>query len=121
MKNTLSLKQNVNVVRILLQIGLAVTLLYAAVSQFTKPDDWTAYLPSFLPSSIAFTTAVKLMALYELVLALWLLSGRYLKIAGILCALTFGGIVVVNFSQLIITFRDFGLFFMALALVFAAD
>lgn len=61
---------------------------------------------------------VKIFAVYEVILGLWLVSGFYLKWAAMLCALTLAGIVVLNPHDLIVTFRDIGLAFAALALVF---
>ena len=103
---------------LLLRTGLAVVFLYAAVSSFKTPLDWTSYLPHFLTSSISAVTLVKIFAVYEIILGLWLVSGFYLKWAATLCALTLAGIVVVNPHDLIVTFRDIGLVFAALALVF---
>lgn len=104
--------------RFLLQVGLAVVFAYPAIASFRQPANWTAYLPNFLASHIAPVTLLKIFALYELVLAIWLLSGQYLKLAGLLAAATLASIVIVNPQQLIITFRDIGLACMALALVF---
>ena len=59
-------------------------------------------------------------SVYELVLALWLISGRFLRYSALLCAVTLAGIVLTNPSQLITTFRDIGLICMALALVFVS-
>ena len=117
----LKISNNPKAARWLLQIGLAAVFLYAGISQLQKPADWTTYIPNFIASSISLITFVKLMAIYELLLAAWLLSGRYLKIAGLLSALTFVGILTFNLHQLIITFRDIGLLFMALALVFLSN
>ena len=61
---------------------------------------------------------IKFFAVYELVLATWLLTGKYVKYAAALSALTLAGIVVTNPSQLLTTFRDIGLAFMAIALFF---
>jgi len=107
--------------RLLLQIGLAIVLLYAAVSQLRNPEAWTTYFPSFLANSFSLITIVKLVAIGEATLAVWLISGKFLKMAGLICALTFGGIILFNLHYLIITFRDFGLLFMSLALIFISD
>lgn len=103
---------------LLLRSGLAIVFLYAAVSSFKTPLDWTGYLPHFLVSSFSAVTLVKIFAVYEVILGLWLVSGLYLKWAAMLCALTLAGIVVLNPHDLIVTFRDIGLVFAALALVF---
>lgn len=116
-----ALSKNPNVARWLIQLGLAAVLIYAGTSQLQKPNDWTTYFPSFVPSSISLITLVKVVAVFELLVAIWLLSGKYLKLAGLLCALTFSGIIIFNLHVLIITFRDIGLLFASLALVLLAD
>lgn len=103
---------------LLLRSGLAIVFLYAAISSLKTPLDWVGYMPHFLTNSFTATTLVKILALYEIGLALWLISGRYLRYAALLCNLTLSGIVVLNPHDLIVTFRDIGLAFAALSLVF---
>lgn len=110
--------ENAQYSRWLLQIGLAAVFLYAAIGSLMHPAEWTGYLPSFLNSLIAADKLIKIFAVYELVLAIWLLSGKYLKLISIICALTFIGILIFNPHQFIVTFRDVGLMFMALSLLF---
>jgi len=103
---------------LLLRSGLAIVFLYAAISSLKTPLDWAAYLPHFLADSINAVTLVKIFAVYELALGLWLISGLYLRYAALLCSLTLAGIVVLNPHDLIVTFRDIGLAFAAMSLVF---
>lgn len=103
-----------------LRIGLAIVFSYAGISSLLYPLEWAAFLPHLLTSFIAAPTLVILFAMYELLLVAWLLSGLFTRYAALLCALTLAGIVVVDPSQLIITFRDIGLAFMAVAL-FCSD
>jgi hypothetical protein len=110
---------NTDVTSWLLRVGLALVFLYAGISSLQHPLDWVGFLPAFMTSAIAATTLIKFFAVYELCLALWLISGKQLKYSALLCALTLSGIVLTNPSQLITTFRDVGLAFMALALFFA--
>lgn len=105
----------------LLKIGLAIVLLYAAISSLQHPFEWVGYLPAMLTKTISGTTLIKIFAVYELALAVWLLSGKYVRYAALLTALTLLGIVATNPSQLIITFRDIGLACMALALAFTRE
>jgi hypothetical protein len=107
--------------RVLLQTGLAAVFLYAGISSLKTPAEWAGYLPGFLTSSFSALMLVKVFAFYELVLAGWLLSGRHLKPAALISALTLGSILVVNPHQLIVTFRDIGLVFMALSLMLLSD
>jgi len=102
----------------LLRAGLAITFLYAGISSLQHPLEWVGFLPAFLTTHVAATTLIKVFAIYELALSLWLVSGKFIRYSALLCALTFAGIVITNTSQLITTFRDIGLTFMALALFF---
>ncbi len=106
--------------RWLLQIGLAAVFLYAGIASLISPAEWAGFLPAFLTGSLSGITLVKIFAFYELALASWLLSGKYIKPAALLSALTLGSILAVNPHQLIITFRDIGLVFMALSLMLLA-
>jgi hypothetical protein len=58
-----------------------------------------------------------LVSIIQLVLAAWLLSGRYIKYAAGVAAAMLIGIIVTNWGALLITFRDFGLVAMAVALI----
>ena len=109
---------NPGMVSWLLRIGLAFVFLYAATASLQHPLVWAVYLPAFMTKAIAATTLIKILAVYELALVVWLLSGRLLRYCALLCALTLTGIVITNPTQLITTFRDVGLVFMALALFF---
>lgn len=110
--------QKINLDGWLLRLGLAFVLGYAGISSFQHPLEWVGYMPHFLTAHIAATTLLKPFAVFELLLAVWLVSGKFVRYAALLAALLLAGIVVLNPSQLIITFRDVGLFCMALALFF---
>jgi uncharacterized membrane protein YphA (DoxX/SURF4 family) len=103
----------------LLRVGLTFVFLYAGVSSLQHPLEWIGFLPAFLTKAITATALLKIMAVYELTLAAWLISGKWLKYSALLCAITLVGIILANSSQLITTFRDIGLAFMALALFIA--
>lgn len=104
---------------LLLRLGLATVYIYAAISSLYNPQDWVGYLPEFAKDMVSADILLKIFSFYELALALWLLSGKYVKYAGVLSALTLSGIVLSNFSLFAITFRDIALIFASLALVFA--
>ena len=109
---------NQDMASLLLRIGLAAVFLYAAVSSLQHPVEWIGFLPAFMRDAVPGAALIKIFAVYELALAAWLLSGRRARYAGLLSAATLAGIVVANPGQLIVTFRDIGLVFMALALFF---
>jgi hypothetical protein len=72
----------------LLRAGVTFVFAYAGVASLQHPLEWVGYLPAFITSAVAATTLIKFFALYELVLAAWLLSGKYLRYAGLLATLT---------------------------------
>ena len=101
----------------LLRVGLAIVFLYAAIFSFKNPNEWIGYVPSYLAKGLSAGTILKLISVVQIVVAFWLLSGKYLRYAAALAALMLAGILLTNWSQLYITFRDIGLLFAALALV----
>jgi uncharacterized membrane protein YphA (DoxX/SURF4 family) len=110
-----------NLTSALLRAGLATIFLYAAISSLKNPQDWIGYIPAFVRERVQGNTLLHVFSAYELLLALWLLSGKYIKLAALAAACTLAGIVLFNFSLFAITFRDIALIFAALALVFAKD
>lgn len=105
-----------NAPQLLLRLGLAITFLYATIAAFITPSDWVGYLPSMLTSHIDAKTVLYFFDAFQLVLVILLVSGIYVRWAAWLTALTILGIITSNYHLFIITFRDFGLFFMAVAL-----
>lgn len=103
-----------------LRLGLAFVFAYAGISSLQQPLEWVGYLPGFMTQLIDAMVLIKVFAIYELLLAGWLLSARYTRYAALLSAATLAGILAVNSGQLIITFRDVGLVLMALALALLA-
>jgi uncharacterized membrane protein YphA (DoxX/SURF4 family) len=110
--------RDVKVASLLLRVGLAAVFLYAGIASLRSPLEWEGYLPAFLTHLFAPLLVIRLIAIYELVLAAWLLIGRYTRFAAAAAAATLAGILLANFSQLMITFRDVGLLCAALALIF---
>ena len=103
-------------VSLILRIALAFVFLYASISSFLSPNDWIGYMPSFMRGVVPDQLLLAGFSIYELGLALWLLSGLFARYASLLTAATLIGIVVLNPALLPITFRDVGLFKAALAL-----
>ncbi|MDO8633472.1 MAG: hypothetical protein Q8O97_00610 [bacterium] len=103
---------------LLLRVGLAFVFIFAAVSSYLQPLNWIGFFPEFLRSLIPQNILLSGFSLFELVMGLWLLSGKSIFPAAFVAALSFLGIVLFNLGSLDILFRDIGLFFAALALVF---
>lgn len=105
---------------LILRLGLAFIFAYAGVASFLNPIEWAGYLPSFASAIISATVITQVIALAEVALALWLVSGKYLFYAAIVSTVLLASITATNLSLLIITFRDVGLVAAALALVLLA-
>lgn len=105
-----------NLVNVLLRISIASVFLYAVVSATLNPDNWIGYLPQFLRNIFPAKYLLLSFSFYELILSLWILSGKKTFYAAIISAVTLLGIIVTNIGALDITFRDFAIFFAALAL-----
>ncbi len=103
---------------IFLRMGLAVVFIYAALGSTLNPDDWIGYLPQFLTAVFPAETLLLLFSVVELALAVWLLSGVYVRYAALVSFLMLAGITLSNFALFDISFRDLGLMFAALALAF---
>jgi hypothetical protein len=102
---------------LLLRTGLVAVLLYAAFNSLKSPEDWVIYLPTVLTKTVSAFSLIKIFAIYELGLALWLASGRHIKYAASLGAVTFTGMILSNLGLMTIVFRDVALIFMCLALL----
>ena len=113
--------RDIQIASLLLRVGLAAAFLYAAVASLRAPLEWIGFLPSIVTRLMSPTIAIRIIAVYELALAAWLISGRYVRYAALVAAVTLSGILLGNLNELIVTFRDVGLFFASLALFFLAN
>ena len=106
---------------LLLRAGLAFVFIYVSIAAFITPDNWVGFLPQMVTKHYSATTLLDIFGVFQLALAAWLLSGIYVKYAAWLTVLVLGGIIVSTPSQFLITFRDVGLLFAALALSFMPE
>ena len=104
--------------KLLLRIGIAFTLVYAAVSSFLDPVAWGGFIPVWLNNLNPLGDEILLIgiSIAEIVLAALILFQKRPYGASVLAAVFFAAVVVFNFGALDILFRDIGLVFAALAL-----
>jgi hypothetical protein len=116
----IALQPSTKAASLLIRLGLAFAFLYAAISSFQNPQSWLGFLPDWLTeaSPISPEAMLHAMSVVEIFLALWLLSGKLVKYAGLASALLTASIVAVDLNQLLITFRDIPIITASLALVF---
>ena len=107
---------SISIVSFLIRAGLASVFLYAAIGSFAEPDSWIGYMPMFLRNIFPADLLLTGFSIYQIILSLWLLSGKYVFYAALLSALTLVGIIVANLGVLDVLFRDFAILFSAAAL-----
>ena len=100
----------------LLRVGVATVLLYAASASLIDPNSWIGFLPGWMRTMMPPKILLTAFSIYEILLALWLLSGKRTFEASLLAALTLFAITITNFRILEIVFRDIAIMFGALAL-----
>jgi len=99
-----------------LRLGLAFVFIYVAISAFFNPQSWIGYIPDFIGSSVTKGYFLFTHEITNLVLGLWLLSGKKTFYAALVACVVLAGIILVNLDSFLIVFRDIGLFFAAVAL-----
>lgn len=106
----------------ILRIGAAFAFLYPAYAAFIDPVSWAAYFPSFVRSlPVHETVVLQGFGLIEIVLALWVLWGRRIRIPASLMTFTLLAIVAVNLSQFDVVFRDISIACLTLALALSPE
>lgn len=100
-----------------IRIGLAGVFFYAAVAATLMPSNWIGYFPGFILDAGLGEEALYAWSAFEAALGLWLLSGKKVRLAGIVSVLTMVAIVIPNITVLDIVFRDIAILFMSAALV----
>ncbi len=99
----------------LLRAGLSFVFLYAATASFQHPTTFARYSPSFLPEDWA-AGLLPAFAVFELLLALSLLTPRLTYAASLLAAATLVGIMAANVDAFEVLFRNVAIACAALAL-----
>ena len=100
----------------LLAWGIAFTLTYASIAGFMNPGAWVGFIPDFISKIVGAELFLKINGVVEIVLALWLISGKKVFYPAVISGLMMLGILIFNFGAMDILFRDVAIVFMASAL-----
>lgn len=107
---------NTGVVSVLLRIGVAFAFLYPPISALFDPYSWLGYFPSWMFGYVPDEVLLHGFGLLEVAIALWILSGwRIFWPSVAACALLIA-IVVIDFYNFEVLFRDVSIACAALAL-----
>ena len=101
---------------LLLRVGLAFVFVFAAISLSLNPSEGMHFLPPFVSYFVSPSLFLTLFGVYEIILSVWLLSGKFSLYAGLIAATTLVVITGLNFSDFSVLFRNVAIVFAALAL-----
>lgn len=102
----------------LLRVGTAFAFLYPPLAALSDPTSWFAYFPRFIRAlPVDPLLLLHGFGIIEVILALWILFGRTVRIPAAIAAALLLVIVAFNFAQIDIVFRDISIALMTLALV----
>ncbi|MBI2146736.1 hypothetical protein HYU22_05345 [Candidatus Woesearchaeota archaeon] len=99
-----------------LRLAIAVPFLYAAIAALLQPEAWIGFIPGWVQAFIPANLLLPGFSIYEIVLSLWLLSGKKVVYSASVAAVTLALITITNLTVLDIVFRDIGLILAAVAL-----
>src|SRR5476649_1308116 len=100
----------------LLRLSIGSVFLYAAIAATLEPFNWIGYIPQFAQAIVPGHILLLGFSLFQLLLAVWILSGWKSFYSASLASITLIGIIVANIGEIDILFRDFAIFFAAIAL-----
>lgn len=108
--------KNERLISFLLRSGLAIVFLYASVDSFSDASSWIGFVPQWVQTIIPGMLFLTLFAVLEMILAVWLLSGKKPFVAAMISNAILLLIIVANVAVLDILFRDIAILFASLAL-----
>lgn len=100
---------------LILRVGLGLVFLYAGTASLQDPTSWIGFVPQFVSLIMPREVFLMLHAIFELALGIGLIAGIRTHVLSILAFFSLLSILIL-FGIDDVTFRDFGLAAMALAL-----
>lgn len=103
---------------VVLRIAIAVSFLYPPLSALVDPYSWIGYFPQFLMELAGNHQMLMLhvFGIVEALLALWILFGKRVFIPSVIAAMMLFAIVLLNWNQMEVLFRDISIALAAIAL-----
>ena len=109
---------NIYKAKLLLRVGLAFVFLYAGISGLLDPFSWVGFFPKFVFTIVSSSVAMPLFSMGEILLGVWILSGKKLFWSATIASISLLLIVLFNLNQFLIVFRDMAILMMAMSLIF---
>jgi hypothetical protein len=107
-----------NLPSLFIRTGVAFTFLFAALSAYLYPVVYLQYFPDIILANIPARLLLHLFGIYEVLLALWLLSRKWPRASALVATVTIFMITIVNVGMFNVVFRNVAIFFSCIALYF---
>jgi uncharacterized membrane protein YphA (DoxX/SURF4 family) len=101
---------------LILRAGLAFAFLYPPIDAIVDPATWVGYFPHFMQGLLPEPVLLHGFGLVEVVIALWILSGRRIVWPCLMAAALLVAIVVTHQHSFDVLFRDLSLAALAVGL-----
>lgn len=106
---------------LILRVGVGFAFLYPPYAALRDPISWFSYFPDFIQHlPIPESVLLHGFGLLEVVIALWILSGKRIFVPSALATLLLCVIVFFNLAGFDVVFRDLSIAAMSLALALEA-
>lgn len=110
---------------LLLRVGVSLAFLYPPFDALANPDSWIGYFPKFVhlaaqPLGVSDLVLLHGFGIIEVVIALWILSGKKIFWPSLAATAMLVAIVVFNLPQFEVLFRDLSIAAASLALAVGA-
>lgn len=103
---------------LILRLGLGITLFWFGITSILEPDVWSSLVPVFIP--IQPTIVVMAMAIFQMVVAVFIILGAFTRLAAFLMALSLIPIIIsLGYNDVAV--RDFAIFLAALSLAISGS
>ena len=99
-----------------LRAGIAFSFLYPPISALYNPYSWLGYFPEFTRGFVPDMVLLHAFGVIEVIIALWILSGWKIVWPSLAATAMLLTIVVLDFSQFEVVFRDLSIAAAALSL-----
>lgn len=100
----------------LLRAGVAFSFIFPPVNALFDPDSWIGYFPKFISGVIPDAVLLHGFGAIEIIIAVWILSGRKIFIPSAAAAAMLVAIVAFNSGNFQVLFRDLSIAAMSLSL-----
>ena len=103
---------------LILRVGVAFSFIYPAISAWFNPYSWIGYFPGFILdiAGNADITVLHIFGIFEIIIGVWILFGKNIRIPSLIATVSLAGIILFNWNQMDVIFRDIPIMLMAIIL-----